>query len=170
MGQTENDMVLGTSSYKNGIRATSFVKADKGIGYLVGAGDDPQIVRTYYIDNPAADAIAERALAARLAAGTITGLAAGRTPEHRAPANTLPDDILAVVPTSETKIWSEVVAARLAELRSELYDGWGPDQLAAALKPLGVETVQISRRIDGKVVNRRGIERAHIARLVAERS
>ena len=170
MGQTENDMVLGTSSYKNGIRATSFVKADKGIGYLVGAGDDPQIVRTYYIDNVAAEAISERALAARIAAGTLTGLAAGQTRDSRRSGSSLSEDILAVVPSSESKVWSEIVVARLAELRSELYEGWGPDQLATALKPLGVDTVQISRRIDGKVVNRRGIERSQIARLVAERS
>jgi DNA segregation ATPase FtsK/SpoIIIE, S-DNA-T family len=55
MGQTENDMVLGTSSYKNG------GAKDKGIGYLVGAADDPQIVRSYYIDGPAAENIVERA-------------------------------------------------------------------------------------------------------------
>ena len=30
MGQTENDMVLGTSQYKNGIRATTFAWSDKG--------------------------------------------------------------------------------------------------------------------------------------------
>jgi hypothetical protein len=39
MGQTENDMVLGTSAYKNGLRATTFGPRDKGIGYLVGAGE-----------------------------------------------------------------------------------------------------------------------------------
>jgi S-DNA-T family DNA segregation ATPase FtsK/SpoIIIE len=37
-GQTENDMILGTSAYQNGIRATTFVpETDAGIGYLVGA-------------------------------------------------------------------------------------------------------------------------------------
>src|SRR6266508_4404707 len=56
MGQVENDMVLGTSAYRNGIRATTFTNRDKGIGYLVGASDDPQIVRTYYIDASAAGA------------------------------------------------------------------------------------------------------------------
>ena len=69
MGQTENDMVLGTSSYKNGLRATTFGPRDKGIGYLVGATDDPQIVRTAYIDGPAAEAIGARARALREAAG-----------------------------------------------------------------------------------------------------
>ena len=77
MGQTENDMVLGTSSYKNGLRATTFGPRDKGIGYLVGATDDPQIVRTAYIDGPAAEAIGVRARALREAAGTLSGHALG---------------------------------------------------------------------------------------------
>ena len=77
MGQTENDMVLGTSSYKNGLRATTFGPRDKGIGYLVGATDDPQIVRTAYIDGPAAEAIGARARALREAAGTLSGHALG---------------------------------------------------------------------------------------------
>jgi DNA segregation ATPase FtsK/SpoIIIE, S-DNA-T family len=39
MGQVENDMILGTSAYKNGIRATTFrPEIDAGIGYQVGAG------------------------------------------------------------------------------------------------------------------------------------
>ncbi|MEV1294349.1 cell division protein FtsK [Pseudonocardia sp. NPDC049635] len=65
MGQTENDMVLGTSAYKNGIRATTFTAKDKGIGYLVGAADEPQIVRSAYIDAPAAETIAARPGTAR---------------------------------------------------------------------------------------------------------
>jgi DNA segregation ATPase FtsK/SpoIIIE, S-DNA-T family len=40
MGQLENDMILGTSAYKNGVRATMFTARDKGVGYLVG-GPDP---------------------------------------------------------------------------------------------------------------------------------
>ena len=77
MGQTENDMVLGTSSYKNGLRATTFGPRDKGIGYLVGPTDDPQIVRTAYIDGPTAEAIGVRARAQREAAGTLSGHALG---------------------------------------------------------------------------------------------
>jgi S-DNA-T family DNA segregation ATPase FtsK/SpoIIIE len=177
MGQTENDMVLGTSAYKNGIRATTFVKADRGIGYLAGAADDPQIVRTYYVDNPGADAICERARAARIAAGTLTGLAAGDAPERRATAaDTLLDDILAVVAPKEAKVWNDVTVDRLAELRPEVYGAWGEmepadkaRQLTTALKPHGVATGQVGRRVDGKTVNRTGFERAHITAAIAER-
>ncbi|WP_354387235.1 hypothetical protein [Streptomyces atratus] len=71
MGRPENDMVLGTSMYKNGIRATSFTAEDLGVGYLVGAGPNPQIVRSYYIDNANAEVICQKARAARAAAGTL---------------------------------------------------------------------------------------------------
>jgi DNA segregation ATPase FtsK/SpoIIIE, S-DNA-T family len=36
MGQVENDMVLSTSAYRNGIRATMFSFDDKGIFYVAG--------------------------------------------------------------------------------------------------------------------------------------
>ncbi|WP_462203212.1 cell division protein FtsK, partial [Frankia sp. CcWB3] len=168
MGQVENDMILGTSMYKNGIQATTLRPSDKGIGYLVGASDDPMIVRCAYIDAPIADEIAERAREARIAAGRLSGQAAGdSTPPESAPS--LLDDILSVVPGGEGKVWSETVVARLAEPRPDVYGGWGADQLAMVLKPYGIETVQIGRRIAGKVLNRRGIERRHLAAAVAER-
>ncbi len=69
----------------------------------------------------------------------------------------------------EPKVWSETVVARLAELREEVYDGWDPEGLAAALKPHGVSTIQVGRRVKGKVVNRRGIDRSHIVNAIAER-
>jgi S-DNA-T family DNA segregation ATPase FtsK/SpoIIIE len=178
MGQIENDMILGTSAYKNGTRATTFTKRDRGIGYLAGAADDPQIVRTYYLDNPAADAICERARAAREAAGTLTGLAAGHTPDRRdSTADTLLDDILAVVPAGEAKVWNETVVDRLAELRPEVYGTWAgmePDaktaHLTAALKPHGIKTGQVGRRIGGgKPVNKRGFDRKDITAAVALR-
>ncbi|MET9910364.1 cell division protein FtsK [Streptomyces sp. NPDC006476] len=176
MGQIENDMILGTSNYKNGIRATSFTKSDKGIGYLVGASDDPQIVRGYYMDNPAADAICERARRARIEAGTLRGMAAGAAPERREAVDPLLEDILAVVAADEAKPWNDVTVDRLAELRPEKYGAWGEmapadkaRQLTTALKPYGVTTGQVARRISGKTVNRTGFERAHIITAIAER-
>ena len=67
-------------------------------------------------------------------------------------------------------MWSETVVARLAELRPEVYGGWEPEQLAAALKPHGVPTGQVwGKTEDGKGANRRGIERADITTAIAER-
>ncbi|MFE1551426.1 cell division protein FtsK [Streptomyces sp. NPDC058718] len=170
MGQTENDMVLGTSAYKRGVRATMFAWGDKGIHYFVGEGSDARIVSSVYVDAPGADTIAARARIAREKAGLLTGYAMGEAPEVvTGPSYDLLADILAVVTAAETKVWSETVVARLAELRPDVYDGWEPDALAAALKPHGITTVQVGRRIDGKVVNRRGITRAHITTAIAER-
>ncbi|MEU1115091.1 MULTISPECIES: cell division protein FtsK [unclassified Streptomyces] len=169
MGQLENDMVLGTSAYKRGVRATMFAWADKGIHYLVGEGSDASIVRSVYIDGQGAERIAARARAAREKAGLLTGHALGEEPEVTASGYDLLADILAVVPAKETKAWSETVVSRLGELRPEVYEGWDPEALAAALKPHGIATIQVGRRVDGKVVNRRGIDRSHITTTIAER-
>ncbi|MEU2491709.1 cell division protein FtsK [Streptomyces sp. NPDC007883] len=169
MGQLENDMVLGTSAYKRGVRATMFAWGDKGIHYFVGEGSDARIVRSVYVDGQGADAIGARARRLREEAGTLSGHALGEAPEPVTSAYDLLRDILAVVPADEPKVWSETVVARLAELREEVYDGWDPEGLAAALKPHGVSTIQVGRRVNGKVVNRRGIDRSHIVAVIAER-
>ncbi|MDI5971886.1 FtsK/SpoIIIE domain-containing protein [Streptomyces sp. SL13] len=168
MGQTENDMVLGTSAYKNGIRATTFTMNDKGIGYLLGAADNPQIVRSYYLDGPAAGRIMDRARAARIAAGTLTGIAAGQAPERETTSSIL-DDLISIWPAGETKVWSDTLTTALAVLAPERYEGWEPEQLSSALKPHGVTVVQVGRRVDGKVVNKRGFERKSIDAAVTKR-
>ncbi|MEV0602304.1 cell division protein FtsK [Streptomyces sp. NPDC050315] len=169
MGQLENDMVLGTSAYKRGVRATMFSWADKGVHYFVGEGADARIVASTYVDSVGADNIALRARKAREDASTLSGHALGEEPETAVAAYDLLRDLLGVIPVEEAKVWSETVVARLAELRPDVYGEWAAEQLTAALKPYGIETVQIGRRINGKVVNRRGLERAHITAAVAER-
>jgi DNA segregation ATPase FtsK/SpoIIIE, S-DNA-T family len=160
MGQTENDMVLGTSAYKNGLRATTFGPRDKGIGYLVGAADEPQIVRSAYIDGPAAEVIAARARALREAAGTITGHAAGETNEadaERARRSILAD-IAAVFGPDEDRLWSDTIAARLAQQWPTTYQGTTPAGLAATLKPYGLTPAQVwaTDPDSGESRNRRG--------------
>ncbi|WP_314172197.1 cell division protein FtsK [Streptomyces winkii] len=170
LGQIENDMVLGTGAYKRGVRATMFAWADKGIHYFVGEGADARIVRSVYADAVLAERIALRGRKLRQAAGTLAGHALGEEPEGDPAASyDLLADILAVLSHKESKLWSEEVASRLAELRPEIYGEWSAEQLTSALKPYGINTIQIGRRVDGKVVNRRGIARSDIANAVAER-
>ncbi|MCZ9348088.1 cell division protein FtsK, partial [Streptomyces sp. TRM76130] len=170
MGQLENDMVLGTSAYKRGVRATMFAWGDKGIHYFVGEGSDARIVRSVYVDAGGAEAIAARARRVREKAGLLAGHALGEAPEPTTAAYDLLADILAVVPAKEAKVWSETVVARLAELRPEVYDGWDAEGLAVALKPHGVPTGQVWGKTEsGKGANRRGIERARITAAIAER-
>lgn len=162
-GQTENDIILGTSAYKNGTRATMFTRADKGVGYLVGEADDPQIVHTAYIDGPTAETITARARSARAAADRITGHAAGITPHADDEGESILDHLLAAWPTTtdgtpETRAWCETLAERLATTRPDLYDGWGADQIAPALRPHDITTRNIKR--NGTV--RRGITRTDL--------
>nr|WP_285734398.1 cell division protein FtsK [Kitasatospora phosalacinea] len=181
MGQVENDMVLGTSSYKRGIRATTFSREDRGIAYFVGGeGADAQIVRAVFADAPMAEAIAARGRRAREQAGLLTGFAAGHADATPAAAVSydLLADVLAVMGPDEPKLWSETVVSRLAELRPDVYGPWAAlegrakaDQLASALKPYGITTGQVwgTPPEGGKGANRRGIERTDIAKAVTER-
>lgn len=77
-GQISNDQILGTSSYRDGIRATQFAFSEKGVAYFRGDGAEPLVVRTVFgVDATMADDLAARARAMRAAAGLLTGEAAG---------------------------------------------------------------------------------------------
>lgn len=131
-----------------------------------------RLVTSAYVDAPTAEAIGLRARKLRESAGTLSGHALGEafdTAEAGA-AYDLLRDILAVVPAEEPKVWSEIVVARLAELRPNVYGGWDPEGLATALKPHGVPTGQVWGKTEsGKGANRRGIERSRITAVIAER-
>ncbi|MER5395401.1 FtsK/SpoIIIE domain-containing protein [Streptomyces sp. NPDC002599] len=171
-GQVENDMILGTSAYKNGVRATSFrPEIDAGNGYLAGATALPVVVRTAYLDDPATNAIAQRAYALRKAEGTLSGHALGDDPEAAAgPSYDLLADIAAIVPPSEERVWNERIAARLAELRPEVYGGWKGENVTSALKPHGIKTRDVAGTTDdGTRTTRRGIVRSDLTKAIAER-
>ena len=174
MGQTENDMILGTSAYKNGIRATQFTTVDKGIGYLVGASEEPQIARTFFLDQHATARIAARARALREAAGTLTGYALDPDSAQAAAstARTVVDDIaelFPVIPFANDKVRGEELLTLLAEHRPDAYDGWAVETLTAALKPHSVRSVDVSRREDGRQTVRKGYERSALADAVTQR-
>jgi DNA segregation ATPase FtsK/SpoIIIE, S-DNA-T family len=179
-GQVENDMVLGTSSYKNGVRATTLSFRDKGIGYLKGEGDDPQIVRGVYIDGPDAERLVTGARATRVAAGRLSGYAAGLDldTQDTQETSTLLADVLTAIGDAD-KAWSESIVDRLADLRPGAYGMWGElptgaakaTQLANALKPYGITTKQVwgTDQDTGKGANRMGVNRDWIAAALTER-
>ncbi|MFF4972704.1 cell division protein FtsK [Streptomyces sp. NPDC001083] len=172
MGQLENDMVLGTSAYKRGVRATMFSWADKGIHYFIGEGSDARIVGSVYVDAPAAEAIGARARKARELAGTLSGYALGEAAEDTAgPSYDLLADVAAVVLEAEERVWNERVAARLAELRPGVYGGWKGENVTSALKPHGIRTRDVAGTTDdGTRTTRRGIVRADILKAMTERN
>jgi S-DNA-T family DNA segregation ATPase FtsK/SpoIIIE len=171
-GQVENDMILGTSAYKNGVRATSFrPEIDAGNGYLAGATALPVVVRTAYLDDNSTHAIAQRAHALRKAEGTLSGHALGEDAESTSgPSYDLLADVAAVVPPSEERVWNERIAARLAELRPEVYGGWKGENVTSALKPHGIKTRGVAGMTDdGERTTRRGIVREDLTKAIAER-
>ncbi|MFF8402174.1 cell division protein FtsK [Streptomyces sp. NPDC015684] len=172
MGQTENDMVLGTSSYKRGVRATMFAWGDKGLHYFVGEGSDARIVSSTFLDAPMAERVAVRARTVREKAGLLSGYALGEAAEVvTAPSYDLLADVAAVVPETEERVWNERIAARLADLRPEVYGGWKGENVTSALKPHHVRTRDVAGTTDdGTRTTRRGIARADLMKAIAERN
>ncbi|MFD8308103.1 cell division protein FtsK [Streptomyces sp. NPDC059690] len=171
-----SDVVLGAGSYSEGLDASKLLKSHKGVGLLKGMSDDAGIVRTYLADGRDAERILTRAAALREAEGTLTGDAAGEAPAPEVSATIL-DDVAAVLGKGEAKVWSETIVDRLADLRPDVYGPWveleakpKAEALTAALKPFGVGTEQIGRRVDGKTVNKRGIKREDLAAAITQRN
>ncbi|MFJ9374416.1 cell division protein FtsK [Streptomyces sp. NPDC101455] len=169
MGHTANDMVLGTGSYKAGIRATMFSRSDRGICWMAGEGDDPQIVASAFVDGPAAEVVVARARQLREDYGNITGHAIGQGPSESRGMDLL-GDVLKVVGVDEEQVWNERIAARLIELRPDVYEGWKGENVTAAVKPWGIKADQVwGTTDDGEGKNRRGIKRADVAAAVTRR-
>lgn len=162
--QVTNDMILGTGMYKAGVRASMLRPSDKGVGWLVGAEDDPLIARSFYQDLKAADRIAERARSLREAAGMLIGYAAGEPEPERGPRLDLLKDLLSVFGPLEERAHSDDLCARLADYWPDRYGGWEPATLAAALRPLEVKTRQVWAATvdDGEPSNRRGVVRSDV--------
>ncbi|MFE6807184.1 cell division protein FtsK [Streptomyces sp. NPDC057681] len=170
MGQPANDMVLGTSMYKAGYRATMFSRTDRGICWMAGEGDDPRIVASAFVDAVGAEQVVARARTMREEYGNVTGHAIGLEPESGEATFDLLADILKVVPADEDKVWNEKVAARLAALRPEVYGGWKGETVTSNLKPHGVTVQDVWGTSDkGKGTTRRGIARADITKAVTVR-
>ncbi|MFH8888685.1 FtsK/SpoIIIE domain-containing protein [Streptomyces sp. NPDC017949] len=169
MGQPANDMILGTSMYKAGYRATMFSRSDRGICWMAGEGDDPRIVASAFVDAVAAEQVVARARKMREEYGNVTGHAIGKGPETAAGLDIL-TDVLAVIPRDEDAVWCERIAARLTGLRPDAYAGWKGENVTAALKPWGIKPGQVWGQTDeGEGKNRRGIKRSDITAAITRR-
>ncbi|MCW2919145.1 MAG: cell division protein FtsK/SpoIIIE [Actinomycetia bacterium] len=155
--QDTNDMILGTGKYKTGISAMQFSRKDLGIGLLLGETDEPQIVRTFYIDNPAADRITDRALQLRQEAGTLTGVAAGELAAIE-PAEGLPEHLAAVWPAGESAVWLDVLLPRIAEDHPELYGEWTTVDLGHACRSARIDRRDVGRGSKKNQKTARGID------------
>lgn len=152
MGQVENDIVLGTSMWRNGYRAAQFTDQDKGMGWLVGAATTPIVARAYYVDAVHADRVVARAV--ELRGGPTRAEHSGPV---RAPSYNLLADLRAVWPESETALWRETALELLAALRPDVYGGWDADTFGAAVRAAGLKTVSVHRKVAGKGTTLAGI-------------
>lgn len=148
--QPETDMVLGTSAYRTGARPNMFVPGDDS-GWMVRAGFTAgyETIRAAYVDDKAAEAVCQRALALR------SGEAA---PVQRVQAFNLLEDVRRVLLPGEDALWSELILPRLAELRPEVYGEWDVSTFGAAMRAAGCPTSSIHRKIDGRGVTRYGVK------------
>lgn len=144
-----NDMILGTGAYKAGYNAAVFrAKTDAGLGWLKGDGD-PQVVRTYYLDLPAAERIAARARQVRERLGVLSGYALGLEDGDQAPARDVLADLLAVFGDDSGMHWG-VAADRLAQRFPDRWADATAEALSAQCRGLGVRSVDV--RMDGSVL------------------
>jgi DNA segregation ATPase FtsK/SpoIIIE, S-DNA-T family len=164
--QVANDMILGTSMYKLGYRATVFEPVtEAGWGILAGIGK-PGARRSFSIDNDQAAKVMARAIDLRGAAGVLPAAA----DDTARPAADVLADVAFIWPQGEDAAWNETLLDRLAQLRPDVYGRWDPAQLTTALAGYGITTGQIGRRTGGKTVNRRGPSRADITTAITERN
>ena len=140
-GQVENDMILGTSAYKNGARATTFrPKIDAGLGYLKGEENTAQVVRTYYLNDADTERVAKRARALREAAGTLSGAALGE--DDAAPQRDVLADAAEVLAGVTGMHW-QPLADQLAERFPERWADASGEAVRAELGARGVPSVVV---------------------------
>jgi S-DNA-T family DNA segregation ATPase FtsK/SpoIIIE len=156
MGQVENDMILGTSAYKNGLRATTFRLRSTPASNLLGAGPRPQVVRTFYLTcTPPSGSPSGRGRSAR---------PPGRSPATPADAGEGPrdvlTDVLAVFGGDAGLQWGDV-AARLASRFPARWDGVTADAISAECRARNVRSVDV--KSGGKAL--KGCRRADVETL-----
>ena len=141
-GQDPNDRILGTGAYKRGYDAQMFdLEEDKGIGYLKGDGARAQIVRSVFgLDGEIAEQLGMRARRLRLAAGLLTGDAAGEAHAVPEPQANLLDDCCEVVTEAGGHNMSlDTLRDRLGLLRPGIYGHLDNAALGGLLRGAGVE-------------------------------
>src|SRR6266705_343796 len=166
MGQTENDMVLGTSQYKAGIRATMFSFDDKGVAYFAGEGTAPRIIRAQGFDLDPSKQIVARARILREHAGRITGYALGEDQEA-ADSRRLLDDVLTVFGDAKG-LWCKSIAERLAGSFADIYEDITQDAVASQLRALEVDVRGVRETGRTKDGPRSGCYRAEVERAAGD--
>ena len=132
-----------------------FSRTDRGICWMAGEGDDPQIVASAFVDAVGAEKVVARARQhARGVRQRHRPRHSARNPSAWRGSSTCSADILDVIPADEEQVWNERIAARLAERWPDRSTAAGrARQVTSALKPHGIKTGQVwgtDRRRQGR--------------------
>jgi S-DNA-T family DNA segregation ATPase FtsK/SpoIIIE len=165
-----SDVILGAGARRDGADASTIPASHLGVAVFKGAGDESSVdhagvkVRCHYADLVDLDVIVDRARELRIAAGTLSGMAAGEDLIAEPAAPHLLEDVQAAF-RGEAELWSEVICERLALANAGAYSGWTPTRLAQALGPHSVKTAQIWDAEAKR--NRRGVAREDVLAAMA---
>ncbi|MBB4931397.1 S-DNA-T family DNA segregation ATPase FtsK/SpoIIIE [Lipingzhangella halophila] len=139
-----NNNVLGTGAYARGLRANTISAKEVGTGILAKQRDW-STVRSAFILQTEAETIGKRALALRIAAGTLSGEAAGEEVVHE-DASTIVDHLRAVWPEGTKTVHSHRLVEALAAYRGDLYGTWlDTDRPLEEMSPEERERVKVAR-------------------------
>jgi S-DNA-T family DNA segregation ATPase FtsK/SpoIIIE len=138
-GHQENDMILGTGSYRAGITGTEFrPEIDAGWATVVGMRE-PITVRAHYPDEKTTKKILARAIELR-----------GGRPTWEADEEEIRLDVLIDVqrvwPAGRDRAQWQHLAELLAAFRPEAYGDLTGDSLSALLRGLGVSPINVKAR------------------------
>jgi DNA segregation ATPase FtsK/SpoIIIE, S-DNA-T family len=154
--RASSDTILGDYRSARGIESASLLnEVHRGVSTVVGVdngrGGDHTRMRGDLLTAEQFGKVCQVGRQRRIDAGTLRGHAAGEADPVLLEVSLL-DDLLAVWPGPEPKVWSETLCERLAEYRPDRYDGLSPDALTRLLARHQVRVVQINRQ----GTNRRG--------------
>lgn len=137
--QIENDQIMGTSKYGQGIDATQFDYEDKGLAYLRADGSRERIVRSVVgLDAVASEGVAARARAYREAANLLSGDAAGEGFEAPFEPDLVADVRDVMDHPARPAMHLTDLRDALAELRPQTWAHLDVDALGAMLRQAGV--------------------------------
>jgi DNA segregation ATPase FtsK/SpoIIIE, S-DNA-T family len=164
--QVANDGLLGTGKYRQGIRATELRPGDdRGTAVTVGlTANRFELVNTFYVpfdeDRDEMTPVITRAMALLEEHGlTVPAGQAELDDEDEAAADHLAD--IHEVTRGETRVRTQLVLRRLADLNPDEYEGWSFQDLAEALARHGLG----ARKYNGTMV----VRSAEVARALTLR-
>lgn len=137
-----SELCLGAGAYSEGLDTSTLLPQYKGVGILRGASDASPTVRTYLADGEDTAKILAAARRFREQAGTLSGMAAGITPERD--ERDVLADVLQVFGADNGLQWP-VLAERLNTQVPARWKDTDGEAVSAEVRKLGVPSVDVKQ-------------------------